>query len=85
VTATVADTIQARKLEGHGTLIAYLPLGFPDWETSVEASIAALDAGADVLELGVPYSDPVMDGPVIARQRRRPSRLASSCTRFLLP
>jgi tryptophan synthase alpha chain len=67
VTATVADTIQTRKLEGHGTLIAYLPLGFPDWETSVEASIAALDAGADVLELGVPYSDPVMDGPVIAK------------------
>jgi tryptophan synthase alpha chain len=63
---TVAETIAARKAEGHGVLVAYLPAGFPTLGDSVEAAKAALDAGADVLEFGVPYSDPVMDGVVIA-------------------
>lgn len=71
MSSSVAETIKARKAEGHGALIAYLPLGFPNLETSVEASIAALDAGADVLELGVPYSDPVMDGAVIAQATQK--------------
>lgn len=63
---SVADTITARRAEGNGALVAYLPVGFPTLEESIEASVAVLDAGADILELGVPYSDPVMDGPVIA-------------------
>ena len=71
MTLTVAETIQDRKAAGHGTLVAYLPLGYPDLDTSIEASIAALEAGADVLELGVPYSDPVMDGAVIAQATQR--------------
>ena len=64
--ATVEETIAARKAEGHGVLVAYLPAGFPTMADSVQAAKAALDAGADVLEFGVPYSDPVMDGVVIA-------------------
>ena len=67
MTASVGETIAQRKAEGHGTLVAYLPVGYPDLATSVEASIAVLNGGADVLELGVPYSDPVMDGTVIAK------------------
>ena len=63
---TVAETIAARKAEGHGVLVAYLPAGFPTMADSVQAAKAALDSGADVLEFGVPYSDPVMDGVVIA-------------------
>lgn len=63
---TVSETIAARKAEGHGVLVAYLPAGFPTMAESVQAAVAALDAGADVLEFGVPYSDPVMDGVVIA-------------------
>lgn len=47
--------------------MGYLPLGFPTLDTSVEAARALIDEGIDVLELGIPYSDPVMDGPVIAR------------------
>jgi tryptophan synthase alpha chain len=47
-------------------LVAYLMAGYPDPLASVEASAAALDAGADILEIGVPFSDPVADGPVIA-------------------
>lgn len=63
---TVAQTIRENTSRGEGTLIAYLPAGFPTREESIEAAVAVLDAGADILELGVPYSDPVMDGPVIA-------------------
>ena len=67
MTLSVQETIAQRKAQGHGTLVAYLPVGYPDLATSVEASIAVLNSGADILELGVPYSDPVMDGTVIAR------------------
>jgi len=63
---TVHDTIAHNKSQGEGTLVAYLPIGFPTLADSIEAAVATLNAGADVLELGVPYSDPVMDGPVIA-------------------
>lgn len=48
-------------------LIGYLTVGYPDLETSIAAARALIDAGADVLELGLPYSDPGMDGPVIQR------------------
>lgn len=61
----VAGTIRAAKAERHGALIGYLPVGFPDLDTSVEAAIAMVHAGVDVLEFGVPYSDPVMDGAII--------------------
>lgn len=63
----VEQTIRANAEAGRGTLIGYLPIGFPDLDTSVEAAIAIVRAGVDVLELGIPYSDPVMDGPVIQR------------------
>ena len=68
---TVQETIAARKAEGHGVLVAYLPAGFPTVEESVSAAIATLDAGADILEFGVPYSDPVMDGVVIAEATQK--------------
>jgi tryptophan synthase alpha chain len=62
---TVEDRIQARKAEGKGSFVGYLPVGFPDLPTSIDAAVALAENGADVLELGVPYSDPVMDGLVI--------------------
>jgi tryptophan synthase alpha chain len=46
-------------------LIGYFPAGYPTLDESVEAAVAMCDAGVDVLEFGVPYSDPVMDGLVI--------------------
>lgn len=61
----VAAAIDAARAERRGAFIAYLPAGFPDLDASVEASVEVLRAGADVLELGLPYSDPVMDGPAI--------------------
>jgi tryptophan synthase alpha chain len=54
----------ARRERG-GALVGYLPVGFPDLTTSIEAAVALAQNGADVIELGLPYSDPVMDGPVI--------------------
>src|ERR1700728_3905343 len=52
-------------------LIAYITVGDPDLETTHDIAIAAIDAGADVLELGVPFSDPLADGPVIQRASER--------------
>jgi len=46
-------------------LVGYLPAGFPDLPGSIDAALALLDHGVTAIELGVPYSDPVMDGPVI--------------------
>jgi tryptophan synthase alpha chain len=63
--SALESVIDAANRERRGALVAYLPVGFPDFETSVAAAIAVVKAGADVLELGMPYSDPVMDGPVI--------------------
>jgi tryptophan synthase alpha chain len=51
--------------EGRAALIAYLPVGFPNVPRSLDAVRALIDAGVDAVELGLPYSDPVMDGPVI--------------------
>lgn len=47
-------------------LVAYLMAGYPDEATALDAADAALSAGADLLEIGVPFSDPVADGPLIA-------------------
>ncbi len=52
-------------------LVVYLTIGDPDLATSESIAIAAIDAGADVIELGVPFSDPVADGPVIQRASER--------------
>ena len=52
-------------------LVAYITCGDPDLDTSREVALAAINAGADVIELGVPFSDPVADGPVIQRASER--------------
>ena len=66
-TPRVKDLIAQKKAAGEGVVVGYLPIGFPTLDTSVQAAIALLEEGVDILELGVPYSDPVMDGPVIAK------------------
>ena len=63
--SAVATAIDAARAEGRGALIGYLPIGYPDLQTSIEAAVTLAEAGVDILELGPPYSDPVMDGPVI--------------------
>ena len=61
----VGPVIRRRNEEAAGALIGYLPVGFPTLDESVEAAVALVENGVDVLELGLPYSDPVMDGTVI--------------------
>jgi tryptophan synthase alpha chain len=53
------------------TLVAYVTCGDPDLATTRDVVLAAIDAGASVIELGVPFSDPVADGPVIQRASQR--------------
>ena len=55
-------------------LVAYLTCGDPDLRTTQEVALAAIEAGAEVIELGVPFSDPVADGPVIQRASERALR-----------
>ncbi|MFC8683040.1 tryptophan synthase subunit alpha [Microbacterium ureisolvens] len=65
MSSRVAAAIDAAHAAGRGAFVGYLPIGYPDLRTSIEAAVALADNGADVLELGPPYSDPVMDGTVI--------------------
>jgi tryptophan synthase alpha chain len=62
--STTSAFAQARAA-GRAALVGYLPAGFPDVEGSVAALRTMVDAGCDVIEIGLPYSDPVMDGPTI--------------------
>ncbi|GAB3445654.1 tryptophan synthase subunit alpha [Phycicoccus ginsengisoli] len=52
--------------ENRAALVGYLPVGFPSVEGSVAAMVAMVEAGVDIVEVGIPYSDPLMDGPTIA-------------------
>jgi tryptophan synthase alpha chain len=61
-----ASRLEAAFRQGRPALVAYLMAGYPDRATSLCALAAATEAGADVIELGVPYGDPLADGPVIA-------------------
>jgi tryptophan synthase alpha chain len=60
-----ATALESNRAAGRASLIGYFPVGYPNFEASIEAAIAMCQNGVDVLELGVPYSDPVMDGVVI--------------------
>ncbi|ANY06532.1 tryptophan synthase subunit alpha [Pseudonocardia sp. HH130630-07] len=64
---SVAQRIAEIRAEGRAALIGYLPVGYPTVEGSVEAMRAMVAGGVDVVEVGLPYSDPLMDGPVIQR------------------
>jgi tryptophan synthase alpha chain len=62
---SVREVIERCAAEGRPALIAYLPVGYPTVEGSIAAMRAVVEAGADIVEVGVPYSDPVMDGALI--------------------
>lgn len=62
---SVAPILEKCRGEGRAALIGYLPVGFPTVEGSIEAMRVLVESGVDIVEVGVPYSDPVMDGPVI--------------------
>ncbi|KMO81569.1 tryptophan synthase subunit alpha [Mycolicibacterium chubuense] len=62
----LASVFASCRDEDRAALIGYLPTGFPDVETSIAAMVALVEAGCDVIEVGIAYSDPGMDGPTIA-------------------
>jgi len=66
-----SDRFQELASKGELGLIAYLTAGDPDIEASEKILLAAAEAGADIIELGVPFSDPVADGPTIQRASER--------------
>lgn len=61
----VAAAFERAAAEDRAALVGYLPAGFPSVDGAIEAAIGIAEAGADVIEIGLPYSDPLMDGPVI--------------------
>lgn len=64
-TGTINAAFAQAKSEGRALLIGYLPAGFPTLAGSIELVQAMCDGGVDLIEVGLPYSDPLMDGPVI--------------------
>ena len=62
---SASSAFDRARADGRAALVGYLPAGFPTVEASIEALGVMVDAGCDVIEVGLPYSDPVMDGPTI--------------------
>jgi len=67
VPVSVANAFDSARAEGRAVLVGYLPAGFPSVDGAITAIRAMVESGVDVVEVGFPYSDPVMDGPVIQR------------------
>jgi len=64
---SISDVFHKARAEGRAVLVGCMPAGFPTVEDSIASMIAMYEAGCDVIEVELPYSDPVMDGPVIQR------------------
>ena len=64
-TATIDDSFATARAEGRAALMPYLMGGFPNQDTATAVARAYVEAGADLIELGVPFSDPLADGPTI--------------------
>lgn len=65
--SALADLLARTRAENRPALVGYLPAGFPDKQTAIDAMVAMVDGGVDIVEVGLPYSDPVMDGLTIQR------------------
>jgi tryptophan synthase alpha chain len=63
--SAVRSAFAAAKAENRASLVGYVPAGFPSVGGAIEAAVAMAQAGADIIEIGLPYSDPLIDGPVI--------------------
>ena len=63
----IAAAFGAARRDGRAALVLYVVAGYPDIETSYAAALACIDGGADVLEIGLPYSDPLADGATMQR------------------
>ena len=77
------ETFAAARSHGRAVLIGYWPSGYPDFETAVAAIRAMIDGGVDIVEVGLPYSDPLMDGPLIERAVTRALAAGSTTAQVL--
>ncbi len=71
LTSAIYNSLMPIHFENKPSLVAYVTCGDPDLATTREIVLAAIDAGAAIIELGVPFSDPLADGPVIQRASQR--------------
>ena len=74
----IAAAFAAARADGRAALIPYVVAGYPDAQTSLSIALAVADAGADILEVGLPYSDPLADGATL--QRASGTALAAGAT-----
>jgi tryptophan synthase alpha chain len=65
--ARIRAAFESARLDNRTALVPYVVAGYPDFDASLEAAIACIDGGADVLEVGLPYSDPLADGATLQR------------------
>ena len=68
---SASTAFEKARADERAALVGYLPAGFPTVDGGIEALRAMVDAGCDVIEVGLPYSDPVMDGPTIQAAAQR--------------
>src|SRR6476620_12342856 len=66
MTSRLSSVFDACRAKGRSALIGYLPTGYPDVDTSIAAMTAVVESACDIVEVGIAYSDPGMDGPTIA-------------------
>lgn len=81
--ARIGDRFAQLKRKGEAALIPFLMAGDPDLDVTRELVLAATEAGADLIELGVPFSDPTADGPVLQRSATRALQRGTSLSRVL--
>ena len=81
--SAIYNTFVPFHFQSKPSLIAYVTCGDPDLATTREVILAAIDAGASVIELGVPFSDPLADGPVIQRASERALKHGTSLEHVL--
>jgi tryptophan synthase alpha chain len=79
----ISETFARLKIEGRGALVPFITAGDPDIETTRELLFALARAGSDLIEVGVPFSDPIADGPVIQRASQRALRHQISVAEIL--
>ncbi|HCO93687.1 MAG TPA: tryptophan synthase subunit alpha [Phycisphaerales bacterium] len=80
---TYKQVFSELKEQNNTALIPFFVLGDPDFDTSLEVIKASIDAGADILELGIPFSDPIADGPTIQKADIRAIRAGMNVAKAL--
>jgi tryptophan synthase alpha chain len=83
VPSRLSETLARCKAEGRAALIGYLPACFPNPERGIAALLALVEGGVDAVEVGLPYSDPVLEGPIIARSHDVALRAGSTTAHVL--